>query len=198
MEPTTAYPVSFTFDPPDRIARWRPLLSWLLVIPHAFILYFVQLVASFCVLIAWFAILFTGELPEGLARFPVLLLRYQTRVMTYGMFMQEEYPPFEFPSEETDVGDYPRLRVDVDAALTHRNRLTTFFRGLLVIPHAIVLGLLGVAAAFVIFIAFFAVLFTGRWPDGLRDFLVGYVRWLTRLNGYAMLLTDEYPPFSTS
>ena len=196
MEPTTAYPVSFTFDPPAHVARWRPLVSWLLVIPHAFILYFVQLVASVCVFIAWFVILFTGKLPEGLARFPVMLLRYQTRVMTYGMFMQEEYPPFEFPSEDTDVGDYPRVRVESITELEGRNRLTTFFRYLLVIPHAIVLAFLGIAAAFVILIAWFAVLFTAKWPDGLRDFMVGYIRWLTRVNGYALLLTDEYPPFS--
>jgi Domain of unknown function (DUF4389) len=198
VEPTTAYPVSFTFDPPEHIARWRPLVSWLLAIPHFFILYFVQLVASVCVLIGWFAILFTGQLPEGLARFPVMLLRYQTRVLTYSMFLQEEYPPFEFPSEGTDTGDYPRMRVDADAALTDRNRVTTFFRFLLLIPHVIVLAFLGLAAAVVIFIAWFAVIITGSWPDGLRDFLLGYFRWSTRVNGYALLLTDEYPPFSTS
>jgi len=196
VESTAAYPVSFTFDPPERVARWRPLVSWILVIPHAFILYFVQIVASVCAFIGWFAILFTGKLPEGLARMPIMLLRYQTRVTTYGMFMQEEYPPFEFPSEGTDVGDYPRLRVEVDAALEGRNRLTTFFRYLLLIPHILVLIVLGIGAAFVIMIAWFAVLFTAKWPEGLRSFLVGYLRWSIRVNGYALLLTDEYPPFS--
>jgi len=197
MEPTAAsYPISFTFDPPEHIARWRPLVSWLLAIPHFFILYFVQLVASVCVLVGWFAILFTGKLPEGLARFPVMLLRYQTRVTTYSLFMQEEYPPFEYPSEGTDPGDYPRMAVNTDAALEDRNRLTTFFRPILLIPQVIVVAFLGIAAAVVIFIAWFAVLITGRWPDGLRDFLLGYLRWTIRLNGYALLLTDEYPPFS--
>ena len=197
MEPSTpSYPVRFTFDPPEHVARWRPLVSWLLVIPHAVILYFVQLIASVCVLIGWFAILFTGNLPEGLARFPVMLLRYQTRVMTYSMFMQEEYPPFEFPSEEADPGDYPRVRVDANVELTDRNRVTTFFRWLLILPHVIVLAFLGIAVAFAVFIAWFAVLFTARWPRGLLDFLLGYLRWSTRLNGYALLLTDEYPPFS--
>ena len=196
MEPTTAYPVRFTFDPPEHIARWRPLVAWLLVIPHLVILYVVQFVAEVCVFIGWFAILFTGRLPEGLARFPVMMLRYQTRVMTYSVFMQEEYPPFAFPSEDADGGDYPRLRVDVDTELDGRNRLTTFFRYFLLIPHVIVLIFLGIAAAFVIFIAWFAVIITGKWPDGLRDFLLGFIRWTTRLNGYALLLTDEYPPFS--
>jgi len=197
VEPTSsAYPVRFTFDPPEHVARWRPLVSWLLAIPHFVILYFVQILAEVCVFIGWFAILFTGKLPAGLARFPVMLIRYQTRVMTYSMFLQEEYPPFEFPSDGTDMGDYPRMRVDMEPELTDRNRVTTFFRPLLLIPHVVAIVFLGIAAAFVLLIAWFAVLITGRWPDGLRDFLLGYFRWATRLNGYALLLTDEYPPFS--
>ena len=116
MEPRPpSYPVSFTFDPPERIARWRPLVAWLLVIPHFIVLYFVQIVAAVCVFIGWFAILFTGKLPEGLAGFPMMLLRYQTRVTTYAMFLQEEYPPFTFDTEGADPGDYPRMRVDIDA-----------------------------------------------------------------------------------
>ena len=116
--------------------------------------------------------------------------------MTYSLFMQEEYPPFAFPSEDADGGDYPRMRVDADVALEGRNRLTTFFRPILLIPQVIVIIFLGIAAAFVIFIAWFAVIFTGKWPDGLLDFILGFFRWTIRLNGYALLLTDEYPPFS--
>ena len=59
------------------------------------------------------------------------------------------------------------------------------------------LAFVGIAAAWRSFIAWFAVIITGRWPDGLRDFVLGYLRWSTRLTGYAFLLTDEYPPFST-
>ena len=198
MEPTTAYPVSFNFDPPEHIARWRPLLTWLLVIPHLFILFFVGLFAAVCVCIGWFAILFTGKLPEGLARFPVLLLRYQTRVTTYTMFLQEEYPPFEYPSEGPDMGDYPHTRVEMAPELEGRNRLTTFFRYFLLIPHYVVLYFIGIAVALVFTVAWFAVIILGRWPEGMRDFVLGYLRWSTRLNGYAFLLVDEYPPFSMS
>ena len=197
MEPTAAYPVSFTFDRPEHIARWRPLVSWLLAIPHFVILYFVQLIASVCVFIAWFAILFTGKMPEGLARFAVMLIRYQTRVTTYSMFMQEEYPPFTFDTTGTDPGDYPRMRVDTTPAMTDRNRLTVFFRYFMLIPQVVVLLLVGLAMAVVVTVAWFAVIILGRWPDGMREFVLGYVRWTTRVNGYAFLLTDEYPPFST-
>jgi hypothetical protein len=84
----------------------------------------------------------------------------------------------------------------MDPAWDDRNRLTTFFRPILLIPHFIVLAFVGIAAAFAIFIAWFAVIILGRWPDGLRDFVLGYFRWAVRVNGYALLLTDEYPPFT--
>ena len=76
-----------------------------------------------------------------------------------------------------------------------RSRLTTFFRWLLVIPHAIVLVFYGIAAGVVVFIAWFALLFTGRWPRGMYDFVAGFFRYGTAVHGYLYLLTDEYPPF---
>ena len=79
--------------------------------------------------------------------------------------------------------------------LTDRNRVTVGFRLILVIPHVIVLVLLGIAAAVVVLIAFFAVLFTGRWPEGLREFVLNVQRWYLRVQTYFLLLTDEYPPF---
>ena len=198
MEPSTpAYPIRFTFQPAEPIARWRPLVAWLLVIPHFFVLYAISIVASVCVTINWFVILFTGKMPEGLAGFPELQLRYQLRVWTYANFMQEEYPPFAFATEPADPGDYPRLAVDMDPALTGRNRLTVFFRYFLVLPHLFALLFVGIAAGVVIMIAWFAVIFTAKWPAGMRDFVIGYLRWTTRVSAYAFLLTDEYPPFTT-
>ena len=197
METSPAvYPVRVTFDPPDEVARWRPLVAWLLVIPHLIVLYFLQLVGGLFALVAWFAILFTGKLPEGLAGVMALLVRYQLRATTYSVFLQEEYPPFAFDTTVADPGDYPRVRVDVEPAFEGRNRLTVFFRYFLVLPHAIVLMLLGIVAGFAVLLAWFAVLFTKRWPAGLRTFMLGYLRWSFRVIGYGLLLTDEYPPFS--
>ena len=87
-------------------------------------------------------------------------------------------------------------RVDVVPQLENRNRLTVAFRLILAIPQIIVLVVLGVAAAVVVLIGLFAVLFTGRWPKGLRDFILGVMRWSLRVEAYLALLTDEYPPFS--
>jgi len=68
---------------------------------------------------------------------------------------------------------------------------------ILVLPHILVLIVLAIAAVLVGVIAFFAVLFTGQWPAGLRDFVVGVARWWLRVEAYLLLLTDQYPPFTT-
>jgi len=76
------------------------------------------------------------------------------------------------------------------------SRLTTFFRLILVIPQAFVLYFISIAAGIIAFIAWWAILFTGKYPKGMYDFFVGYMRWSTRVNGYTYLLTDKYPPFT--
>ncbi len=76
-----------------------------------------------------------------------------------------------------------------------RSRLTVFFRGLLVIPHFIVLYFYGLFAGIAILVAWFVLLFTARYPQGMYDFVAGYVRFATRFFGYWMLLTDTFPPF---
>jgi hypothetical protein len=191
-----SYPATFAFDPPERIARWRPLVHWLLVIPHLVILYVLQLVGQVLAFVSWFIILFTGKLPEGIANFQTMQLRYSLRTTTYYGFLREEYPPFTFATTAPEPGDDPRLRVDFVPALENRNRLTTAFRLILAIPHLIVLTVLWIAAFVVGFIAFFAVLFTANWPNGLRGFVLGVIRWSLRVEAYLHLLTDEYPPFS--
>ena len=77
-----------------------------------------------------------------------------------------------------------------------RNRLTVFFRLILVIPWLFVAALWGIVAGFAIFIAWFALLFTARYPEGLYNFVAGYIRFVNRVNGWCWLLTDEWPPFN--
>jgi hypothetical protein len=77
-----------------------------------------------------------------------------------------------------------------------RNRLTAFFRGLLIIPVAIVLYVFGIVASIAIVIAWFAIILTGRYPKGLYDFVAGFNRFVARVTAYGVLLTDAYPPFS--
>ncbi|HKA84775.1 MAG TPA: DUF4389 domain-containing protein [Acidimicrobiales bacterium] len=191
-----AYPATLDVDRADRIANWRPIVHWLLAIPHFIVLYVLGVVAEVVSIIGWFAIVFTGKLPEGLANLVCLYVRYNNRAVTYAGFLREEYPPFTFETVPADPGTYPPVRTGFVPELEDRNRLTVGFRFILVIPQLIVLSVLGLVAFLAIIIAFFAVLFTGRWPEGLRTFVVGVLRWSTRVTAYFYLLTDEYPPFS--
>ncbi|OGO38532.1 MAG: hypothetical protein A2147_01335 [Chloroflexi bacterium RBG_16_57_8] len=89
---------------------------------------------------------------------------------------------------------YPvSLKVDYPEKLS---RLTTLFRIFMIIPHIVVLYFLQIAAAVILVISWFAILFTGKYPKSLFDFVTYYFRWSTRVNGYSYLLTDKYPPFS--
>ena len=195
-EAIPAYPATFTFDPPESIARWRVIGNVILAIPHLIIAYVLNIVAEVLAFVAWILGVFTGKVPEGILGVIAMTLRYSTRASVYASFLKEEYPPFTFATTLADPGDDPRVRVDYGSETEGRNRLTIFFRILLAIPHIIVISLIGIVAFFVYVIAWFAVLFTGKWPTGLRNFVIGLTRWTTRLNAYMYLLTDEYPPFS--
>ena len=132
-----------------------------------------------------------------MANLQCLIIRYGNGTYADAGFLREEYPPLTF---ETDApggsGRYSPVRTGFAPELENRNRLTVVFRIILVIPQVILLGVLVVAAFVALVIAFFAVLFTSRWPEGLRSFIVGIMRWGTRVSAYFLLLTDTYPPFS--
>ena len=89
---------------------------------------------------------------------------------------------------------YP-ISYEADPALEGRNRLTTFFRYIVSIPWLIVAAIYGLVAEIAAVIAWFAIVFTGRYPEGLYNFNAGYLRMITRTNGFQYLLTDEWPPF---
>jgi hypothetical protein len=146
------------------------------------------LVAGVVAMIGWFAILFTGRYPTGLRNLAVLYLSWRVRAVSYMALLRDEYPPF-------GDGDYPiGLRLGPEPA--RRDRLTVAFRVILAIPHIMIVWCLGLAWAVSTMIAWFAILFTGSYPQPLYDFAVGVLRWNTRVEGYMLLLHDEYPPFS--
>lgn len=188
------YPVDLGIEATDQIARWRPLVQWILAIPLYIAVYVLRIVAQVFAFIGWFAALFTGELPEGLGNFIAGYYRYNWRVSSYAFFLRETYPPFGLAQGYDDPGGDP-------AWFTVRrpdglSRLAVLFRIILVIPQLIVLFFLGIAVYVAIVVAFFAVLFTGRWPEGLREFVVGVMRWVLRVDAWFFLLADPYPPFS--
>jgi len=189
------YPATFELESPETVARWRPLVSWLLAIPHFIVLYALEILGSVITLISWFVILFTGKLPPGLAGIQVMILRYIERTTTYAGFLYGDYPPFEFSTDFADPGGSP-VTVSVVPELEGRNRLTVGLRFIWIIPIALFTLVIWIAASVVWFLAFFAVIILGHWPPGMRDFVVKATRLSVQLSAYGWLLTDEYPPFS--
>jgi hypothetical protein len=188
----SGYPVTLDFERGFEVAHWRPLVNWLLVFPQVIVLYVLGIVAWVLWLISFFTILFTKRNP--FVGFQAMVLRYQWRVQSFAFFMRHEYPPFEFETIGIDPAtDAARVSVQDPEDMS---RWLIFVKWLLAIPHLIVLVVLSIGVFFVWIVAFFAVLFTGKWPVGMRNFVVGFSRWSTRVSAYLYFLTDAYPPFS--
>jgi hypothetical protein len=135
-------------------------------------------------------ILFRQRYPRWWFDFALELARFSTRIGAYVGLLTDQYPStVEEQSVHLQI-DYPDVERDL-------NRWLPLVKWLLAIPHFIVLFFLSVAAFFVVVFAWFSILFTGRYPRGLFDFVVGVARWSLRVQAYAFLLvTDRYPPFS--
>jgi hypothetical protein len=137
-------------------------------------------------------ILFRQRYPRWWFDFSREFARFAMRVGAYMMLLTDEYPSTEDEQTVHLEIDYPDVKQDL-------NRWLPLVKWFLAIPHFIVLFFLVIAAFFSVVIAWFAILFTGRYPRGLFDYLVGVSRWALRVEAYAVLLvTDRYPPFSLS
>ncbi len=139
-------------------------------------------------IISWFAIVFTGRQPRGLWDFASMYLHWRSRAVAYMALLRDEYPPF-------GEGDYPVTFAVGDFPET-RNRWSVGLRLFYLIPQVIVLFFVSIAWLVTVVIAWFAILFSGAYPEGLYRFAVGYLRWSLRVEAYGLLMLDEYPPFS--
>ena len=135
-------------------------------------------------------ILFRQKYPRWWFDWNLELTRFTTRIYVYLSLMRDEYP-------STDEQQAVHLELDYPDAARDLNRWLPLVKWLLAIPHYIVLAVLGVAAFICVVIAWFAIIFTGRYPRGLFDFVLGVNRWSLRVSAYMwLLITDKYPPFS--
>src|SRR5256714_7194702 len=135
-------------------------------------------------------ILFRQKYPRWWYDWNLELLRFENRVGVYLALMDDSYPSTDERQGVSLDFPYPDVKQEL-------NRWLPLVKWLLAIPHYIVLLFLGLAAIFSVIFAWFAILFTGRYPRGLFDFVLGVMRWANRVTGYAIILvTDEYPPFS--
>lgn len=192
------YPATFEFNAPEKVARWRVIGNLILSIPQLIVVYLLGIVGTVIDILSWIVIVLTGKLPAGLAGVSCMLIRYQTRVGAFIVFMRSSYPPFDFDTSTQDNGKDPEVVVNFEPELEGRSRLSVFFRFILLIPVVIVGMLWGILAELAAIVAFFAVLILGRWPKGLLNFIVGVNRFSVRTSAYWSLLTDKYPPLGLS
>jgi hypothetical protein len=191
--PATPYPTQLEFRADRHIARWRPLVQWLLAIPHLLIAYALSTLRSVLTLIAFFTVLFTRQIPRPLFDAIAMTFRYEWRAISYALFLHEDYPPFNF--QPAYDGAEPHTRVTFSYP-EEMSRWKPLYKWLLAIPHYFVVLALSIAGLFVVIAGFFAVLATGEYPERIRDFLVAVYRYNLRVQAYIGLLTDRYLPFT--
>jgi hypothetical protein len=188
-----AYPVQFSVDYPDRdLNRLTTGFRIFLAIPILIVAAAVSGGARLLFLPALLMILFRQKYPRWWFDWNLELMRFTNRVATYLALLDDRYP-------STDERQAVTLEFPYPDAKTGLNRWLPLVKWFLAIPHYVVLVLLWVAAVVVVVIAWFAILFTGRYPRGLFDFVQGVMRWGNRVIAYAfVLVTDKYPPFRLS
>ena len=145
-------------------------------------------IAGILAIVSWFTIMISREHIAGIRAYTRFYVRWRVRALSYLMLLQDQYPP---------LGDapYPATTTIVDPD-GERDRLSVGLRIFLAIPHFIVLVFLMTAFWLTTIVAWFAIIFTGRYPRGLYQFGVGALQWLIRVECYMLLLVDEYPPFA--
>jgi Domain of unknown function (DUF4389) len=187
-----SYALTYSVDYPDReLNRLTTFFRLFTAIPIAIVLGTLQ-AANYGILFpsTLLMILFRKKYPRWWFDWNRELLRFAARVQTYLALMNDEYP-------STDEQQWVRLEIEYPNVETDLARGMPLVKWFLAIPHYIVLLFLYIAALVCVIITWFAILFTGRYPRSLFDFVMGVERWTLRVIAYAFILvTDKYPPFS--
>ncbi len=196
-----AYPVNVSYDREALINRlWGipfvgQFVRWVLLLPHYLVIFLVAIVAAIMLLVTWIPVLILGRFPGWGYRWIGGLLAYTQRVNAYAMLMTPTYPPFALESDEYPI----TVRYDEGVRI---NRLWGIpiighlIRFIVLIPHLIVLMLLGMLVGLLAIFVWVPVLILGRQADLIYTLIGGYYRWGLRYAAYLFMMVDKYPPFS--
>jgi hypothetical protein len=183
------HPVGLIVEDDLRRNRLTVFFRLLLAIPQAIWIAIWSILAYVVLIVAWFAALFTGRVPDGLHNFLARFLRAGAHLTAYIFLLADPWPPFG-----GEPGSYPvDLRVDPPAP---QSRVTVFFRILLALPALILCYVFRIVNQIVAFLGWFYCLFTGRMHQGMRDISLWMLRYELQTYAYVMLLTGKYPSFA--
>jgi len=179
-------PIRLQVDDDLRRSRLTTFFRLLLAVPHLIWLTLWGIVALLAAIVAWFAALFTTQVPDGLHRFLAGYLRYQTHVTAYLFLIANPFPGFS-----GEAGSYP-VELVVGPREAH-NRWSVFFRGLLALPVLLIAGAYGTLLVAVAVLGWFAALVRGEMPLGLRNAGALAIRYSEQVNAYVLFVTPRYP-----
>ncbi len=205
---TTTYPLTFDVEYPDRpLSRMTNAFRLVMLVPIAIVLGALTAlgasasdgdsaglvaVGGLLFLPPLLMIVFRGKYPRWWFDWNVELMRFTNRVYAYGALLSDRYP-------STDEKQYVKLELEYPDAREDLSRWLPLVKWFLAIPHYVVLAVLSIGAVFAVVAAWFSILFTGRYPRALFDYVVGVMRWSNLVSAYAFVLaTDKYPPFRLS
>ena len=182
------YPVNLKIEFSEKSNKLTALFRLVLIIPIILTLALIAPAEAFSIAIA-LMILFREKYPKWWFDWNIGITKFIYRIAAYGLLLRDEYPSTdEDQAIQVDL-PYPDVKKDL-------NKWKPLVKWILVIPHFIVLVFMFIAVVFCTIFAWFAILFTERYPRGIFDFVEGFLRWSLRVNAYAFLLTtDQYPPF---
>jgi len=173
----------------------RTFLGWFyILLPHEFVLIFVSLWAQILQVIAFWAILFTGKYPKSLFGFQVGLIKWNIRLNARIYNISDGYPAFGINATDNNI----TFEVEYPERVSRGLMLVRFLFGWLYVylPHFFILTFRGIYVSILVLIAWFVVLFTGKYPKAFHDWVVGQLRWAIRVVLYMNYMTDIYPPFT--
>lgn len=166
-----------------------------IMLPHGIVMIFLAIGLMFVRFVTFWAILITGKWPKGLFDYQVKFQRYGLRVNARMMNLADGYPAFGLGGTDTNTNFDIKYPEEVSRVTL---LVRALFGPLLTLPHQIVLMFRSIGMMFVNMISFWAILITGKYPKGMFDFVVGTIRWQTRVGNYLNYYTQDYPPFTSA